>query len=267
MRSWSGGRAGARSSKRVVEDGRQYARPDGEGDSALPARTFKPHPTSGQPVQPLIARRPLLTLMIAVAIGVGTTATLQNLPHKAIRLKLTPVVQAVLGDSGAPAVGSSNPNVTVVEFTDYQCPVCRADDPALERLLSSDRKVRVIFKDWPIFGPNSKLAARAVLAANLQGKYLTLHRALMTSRGTLDAANIHRIAGAAGLDVDRLERDEATHQVQFDRQLARHATQAWTLGLPGTPAYLVGASLFEGGLDDQRLADAVARARKDGPPA
>ena len=216
-------------------------------------------------VRTLIARRPRMTLAVAVAVGLGTSATLQNLPHKAIRLRLTPVVEAVLGDPGSPAVGVTNFDVTIVEFTDYQCPVCKAADPALERLLRSDPKVRVIFKDWPIFGENSKLAARAVLAANLQGKYLVLHRALMASREKLDAASIQRIAMAAGLNINRLNLDETTHRTQFDTQLARHATQAWSLGLAGTPGYMVGAKLFEGGLNDSRLRQAVASARRDGP--
>jgi len=155
--------------------------------------------------------------------------------------------------------------VTIVVFTDYQCPICRADDPALERLLQRDPKVRVIFKDWPVLGAPSKLAARAALAANHQGGYLALHRTLMTSRIAPDADAIQKLAGGAGLNVRRLSDDEAANDGEIDTQLGRQATQAWTLGLQGTPAYLVGPFLYQGGLDDLHLAQAVARARKSGP--
>jgi protein-disulfide isomerase len=156
--------------------------------------------------------------------------------------------------------------VTIVVFTDYQCPVCRADDPALERLLRTDPKVRVIFKDWPIFGVRSKFAARAALAADRQGGYLALHRALMTSSAPLSADEVRRLAIGAGLDGAQLAKDEALHGGEIDTELARQATQAWTLGLQGTPDYLVGPYLYQGGLDDRHLAQAVARARKSGPP-
>ncbi len=229
---------------------------------------------SGVPVRPasegragsLAARRPRLTLAIAALVGVGISRGLSNLPHDAKRLSLTPVVQAVLTDPGSPSAGSREPDVTIVVFTDYQCPVCRADDPALERLLQHDPKVRVIFKDWPIFGARSKLAARAVLAADRQGRYLALHRSLMTTRLPLNAASIQQIALRAGLDGPRLVADELTDAAHINTQLGRQATQAWSLGLQGTPGYLVGPYLYEGGLDDSHLAQAVARARKSGPP-
>jgi protein-disulfide isomerase len=214
----------------------------------------------------LVARRPRLTLAIAIVAGVGVSAILQTLPRHPTLLTLTPVVRAVLSDPRSPAAGSPDPDVTIVVFTDYQCPICRADDPALERLLRRDPKVRVIFKDWPIFGALSNRAARAALAADRQGGYLALHQAMMTSRVRLDADAIQRIAAGAGLDVPRLAEDEATDGGAIDTELGREATQAWTLGLQGTPAYLVGPYLYQGGLDDRHLALAVAQARKSGPP-
>lgn len=125
--------------------------------------------------------------------------------------------------------------------------------------------VQVIFKDWPIFGEESKSAARAALAADRQGNYLTLHAALMAARVKLAPEQIQRIAAEAGLDWPRLKREETTYRPAFDKQLGAHAMQAWSLGLAGTPAYLIGPYLYEGGLDDRRLAQAVARARKSGP--
>jgi protein-disulfide isomerase len=152
--------------------------------------------------------------------------------------------------------------VTVVVFTDYQCPICRATDPALERLIRSDPKGRVLFKDWPVLGPPSRLAARYALAARRQGRYLDLHRALMETRLPLTPDNLQRLAAGAGLDGPRLAADLARDGAVIDAQLDRQAYQAWTLGLAGTPDYLVGTDLYQGGLDDRALTRAVARARR-----
>jgi protein-disulfide isomerase len=180
-------------------------------------------------------------------------------------MDLTPVIERVLSDPGSPAVGATSPTVTIVIFTDYQCPICRETDPALERLLADDPTVRVIFKDWPIFGALSKAAARVALAAAGQGRYLPAHSALMTARPPLDDQAIESAGRIAGLDWSRAVGTLTRDGVELERQLARHATQAWSLGLEGTPAYLVGPYLIEGGLGDLALDLAVRRARWSGP--
>ena len=117
--------------------------------------------------------------------------------------------------------------------------------------------------DWPIRGPGSDEAARTALAAARQGQYRTLHSALMASRGPLDVLRIEQIAAQAGLDVDRLRRDRVRDRAAIEAQLSRHRLQAFGLGLQGTPAYLVGPFLVQGGLDDRQLAAAVRRARRN----
>ena len=111
----------------------------------------------------LVERHPKLTLVMAVLAGLAATAIFQSLPREARKLALTPVVQAVLEDPGSPRAGAANPDVTIVVFTDYQCSVCKATAPALQQLLADDKKVQVIFKDWPILGEASTIAAHAAL--------------------------------------------------------------------------------------------------------
>lgn len=209
--------------------------------------------------------RPGLALALAILMGVATTVILQRLPRTSQTLVRTPVVNAVLTDPGSPRAGAAAPDVTIVVFTDYQCPVCKATDPALQQLIDHDPHVRVIFKDWPIFGAQSKSAARMALAADRQGKYLAVHRALMAARVRLDDDAIRRIGIAAGVDWTRLTDVETSEAAELTRQLDNHARQAWSLGLQGTPAYIVGPYLIEGGLDERHLAQAVKRARKGGP--
>lgn len=88
----------------------------------------------------------------------------------------------------------------------------------------------------------------------------------MAARGRLDPSLIERIARAAGIDWPRLVADQQTYEAAFDAQLGRHAMQAFSLGLQGTPAYVVGAALIEGGLDANHLGQAIKAARHDGPP-
>jgi protein-disulfide isomerase len=217
-----------------------------------------------------LRRRELLGLGAVAAAGVGATAWLRSRPPPPVRLELTPVVATVLDDPGSPRVGppdtaGTDADVTVVVFTDYQCPICRTDAPAFARLIADDPGVRVIFKDWPVRGEGSRAAARAALAAAVQGRYLAFHQALMAAPGRLDAARLPGLAAAAGLDPQRLAADQVRDAVAIDAQLARHALQAFSLGLKGTPGYIVGPWLYPGSLAGDRLTQALARARRSGP--
>lgn len=207
-----------------------------------------------------------LSLLLAAAAGLAGYVWLQGAPPPDRRLELTPVVSQVLNDPGSPTSGPATADVTVVIFTDYQCAVCKRTDPALGRLVAADPSVRVVWKDWPIRGPVSDLAARTALAAGYQGRYVQVHDALMAARGQLTPARITDVAARAGADPARLAADLQTHARAIDAQLSRHKLQAFSLGLQGTPAYLVGPHLIQGGLDDRDLAAAVRRVRRSGPP-
>lgn len=207
-------------------------------------------------------RHPKLTLAIAAALGVLASQLLLRNAEPPRQVVTSPSVMAsILNDPGTPRFGPETGATTVVIFTDYQCPVCRRTAPALERLAAADPRVRIVFKDWPILGPGSTLAARTALAADRQGKYLAMHRALMSTRRPLTEANMPVIAREAGVDWDQLTKDLARDGATIDATLARHSRQAWSLGLEGTPAYLVGPFLIRGGLDDGPLAKAVSDAR------
>jgi protein-disulfide isomerase len=210
----------------------------------------------------VLDRVSMATLALAVIAGVAATLLLRTLPPPHQKLGPTPVVRAVLDDPGSPAFAGPGADVTVVAFTDYQCPICRATEPALDRVLAQDPKVRVIYKDWPILGERSRAAARAALAAQRQGRYRQLHAAMMASRRPLDPAAIADLARQAGLDEPRLRADLVRDGPAIDAQLARHAAQAWSLGLQGTPAYLVGPYLVQGRMGHAALRRTIAKARR-----
>lgn len=205
-------------------------------------------------------RRGWLGLAIAAGLGLGATVALQRMPAPPRSMGMTQVLRTVLDDPGSPNVGPASAKVTIVVFTDYACSVCRADRPGLERIRRERPDLRFIFKDWPILGPASTAAARVALAADRQGRYLAVHNALMEAPARLNDDALRRTAIAAGADWTRLATD--LQDPAIAAQLNRHASQAWSLGLQGTPAYVVGADLYLGAMNESRLRAAIRRAEK-----
>src|ERR1700682_1598284 len=81
----------------------------------------------------------------------------------------------MLANPGTDPVGARQPDVTIVEYFDYNCPYCKTLVPVLQALLAQDPKIAVLYKDWPILGAVSTYAAASALAAGWQGKYLAAH--------------------------------------------------------------------------------------------
>jgi protein-disulfide isomerase len=163
-------------------------------------------------------------------------------------------------DPDAPVGGNPDGDVTVVEFFDYRCPYCKQVAPALSQLLKEDAKLRFVFKELPILGPDSAVAARAALAANAQGKYMPMHAALLRHRGSYDEATVMRIAGEAGLDAARLKTDMAKPEIAA--MIDRNRSLARALSVTGTPAFIIGDKIVPGAADLETLKKLVADARK-----
>lgn len=174
---------------------------------------------------------------------------------------------ALLEDPVAPEIAPRGYDVTVVEFQDYNCPVCRRTHAVVKALLASDRKVRFVYRDWPIFGPISEQAARAAIASRWQGRHEALDAELFRGAGKLDAPAIKAAAIRARVDWARLQADLIKHKSQIDALLGRTDRQARAIGLQGTPAFVIGSYLVPGALDLQSMQKIVAeaRARPDGP--
>ena len=166
----------------------------------------------------------------------------------------------LLHDPDSPVGGNPNGNVTVVEFFDYRCPYCKQVEPSLAQLRRDDHQLRFVYKEFPILGPDSVVASHAALAARKQNKYQQLHDALIGARGRLDEATVLKIAGEAGLDVQRLKKD--MHSPDIDRIIARNMALARALGINGTPGFIVGDQLVPGAVDKETLENLIAEARK-----
>ena len=113
--------------------------------------------------------------------------------------------RAFLEDEVAPRVEPAAFNTTIIMYTDYQCPYCRKAHVALKELLSEDSKVRILYRDWPIFGPASEQAARLAIASKWQDRHTEFHDALMRTPGKLSDETIRTAAKKAGVDWAQLE--------------------------------------------------------------
>lgn len=166
-----------------------------------------------------------------------------------------------LEDAVAPMVKPASYDVTIVEYTDYQCPFCRAAHEALKELVAKDRKVRIIYRDWPIFGPQSERAARLAIASQWQGKHAAFHDALMKSPRPLTEQSIKAAAVRAGVNWTQVEADLKNRSGEVEALLERNDEQAMQLGLGGTPGFIIGNTLYAGGMNLAGLKEAVADAR------
>lgn len=169
--------------------------------------------------------------------------------------------KSILSNPGTAVLGTSDGDITVVEYFDYNCPYCRKLAPNIHELVGDDKKVNVIFKEWPIFGGISIYAARSALAAQWQGKYLAAHDALIGAPRLSQAAEVDATLRNAGIDMAELQKTLAVRGAEIDAILARNDAEAHSLGIRGTPGLLVGRNVATGIGDLATLKKAVAQAR------
>ena len=170
---------------------------------------------------------------------------------------------AILAKPWRTNVGAVEPDAVIVEYFDYNCGFCKRFAPTLQSVLSTDRKVAVVYKDWPILGAVSVYAAQAALASQWQGKYAVVHDALLGGPHLTSNAQVDAILQTAGVDMARLQADRAAHAADIAAVLARNAGEADALELQGTPGIVVGRELVAGITDAPNLQHLIDVARRD----
>ena len=168
-----------------------------------------------------------------------------------------------LRDAGPlPVLGNPDGDVTIVEFFDYRCPYCRQVANLAVETAKADGNVRVVYKEYPILGPDSEFASRAAIAAAMQGRYAAFHKALMSDVQTVNQDSVLRLAEMMDLDVEQLKADmrsdEVTQTIQRTRQLGQQ------LQINGTPAFVVGTEVAPGAISRDQLEQMIAQARQEG---
>ena len=168
-----------------------------------------------------------------------------------------------------PHLGPENAPITIVEYTDYNCPYCRqANAWVMAQVDNPKRDVRVIFKEMPIKGDDSVVAAQAAIAAHMQGKYREMHTALMQQPDVITMAVAEKVAKQVGLDINRWKADMKSRDVQ--ERIARTHAEAETGEINGTPTFFINGKALRGfGQDllDKMVAEARLELAKPGPQA
>ncbi|RYF49515.1 MAG: disulfide bond formation protein DsbA [Cytophagaceae bacterium] len=213
-----------------------------------------------------LTRKQLIQLFFVATIGWGAGQVLQHTAPIGRDLTANMTAKEVLTDHSSPTREVKYPTLTLVVFTDYQCPACKLASPAMDAAVARDGHVRVIYKDWPIFGAVSENAARVVIASDRQGLYPAIHTRLMAERRPLTKQVLREVVERSGGDWTRLQSDLRANSTEIDWQLNRNRIDAFRLGIAGTPAYLAGPILISGALDEAAYARVFALSRSAGQP-
>ena len=152
--------------------------------------------------------------------------------------------QALLSDQTSPIEGNAQGKVTIVEFFDYRCVHCRRVASTLENLVRSNTSVRVVYKNFPVLGEPSVLAARAAVAAHQQGGWPKLHRAMLAYEGDFTTDSLAALGASVGLDAAKLKADMMSPAT--DKALQANLALAAALGLDATPSFVIGDRVIRG---------------------
>ena len=167
---------------------------------------------------------------------------------------------AFLKSGKHPEAGNKNGDVLVVEFFDYNCGYCKRALKAVQELVEKDKNVRVVFMEFPILSPQSTVASKWAVAANMQGKYWAFHQAVLESNAPKDDENLAKIAKDVGLDVAKLKKDANSKDVET--YLASVKDFGQKLQVTGTPAFVVGDQIVRGYMEYEPFKTIVDDERK-----
>jgi protein-disulfide isomerase len=195
-------------------------------------------------------------------IGALQTVRAQEAADKA-QENIATYKDEVFGADPRMVAGNPDGDVTVVEFFDYRCPYCRLAQANLSKLMEEDPNVRVVFKEYPVLGPESITASRAALAAVEQDKYVPFHMALMALEEPLNDDLIFQTAEKVGLDVAQLKKDMKSEKI--DETIARNQDLADKLGVEGTPNFVIGNNLLQGLVSYDTMTETIEKVRKNPP--
>lgn len=156
-------------------------------------------------------------------------------------------------------LGNPQGTVTLVEFSDYACTYCRKSIEDVDALIAANPDLKVVLHEMPILSAESADAARMALAAAQQGRYAQFHAA-MFRHGPPNAQTIEIAAKEAGVDLAKA--NAAIASGMFDAQLSANLALANSLGISGTPGWVVGNRTLNGAVGREAIGEAIEEARK-----
>jgi protein-disulfide isomerase len=176
-----------------------------------------------------------------------------------------PVQQIALGK--APVKGPANAPVTIVAWSDFECPFCGRVIPTLKQLEEEYKgKIKLAFKHQPLpFHPNAKPAAMAAMAAQEQGKFWEMHDKLFANQRALDRASLEKYAQEIGLDMGKFK--AALDSGKFNEAIEADSAEGSRLGANGTPTFFINGRTLVGAQPIEAFKRVIDEELKKGPGA
>jgi len=168
-----------------------------------------------------------------------------------------------LQDTSYSGVVNPKGSITVIEFFDYNCGYCKHVAKIVDKVAKEDKNVRFIFKELPILGESSRTAAKAAVAVSIiaPSKYMDFHNALMEN-GARSEDDIKNAAKKAGVSYSTIEKTLKSKSSEIEQALNTNLSLASSVGINGTPAFIVGEEFVPGALDYDTLKELIKKAKK-----
>jgi protein-disulfide isomerase len=184
------------------------------------------------------------------AIAAAAASQYSHPPSDSTKILEAPVA---INISGEPVRGPADARITLVEFSDFQCPYCVAAVPELQAIMKAfPTQVKLIFKQYPLeTHSHAAFAAKAALAAHKQQKFWEMHDALFADHGDLSPASIERIARNLGLNMARFDADLQSPAIE--QEINSDIAQGDQAGVGGTPTLFINGQRFNGPIQLQAL--------------
>ncbi len=159
-----------------------------------------------------------------------------------------------------PGIFQKQADITIYEFFDYNCGYCKSVVKTIMNILSEDKKINVVFVEFPILSQQSYIAAKAALASKKQDLYNNFHLSLMKIKGRVDEEKVFSTAKKIGLDINKLKID--MNNPEIEQLLMKNREIAKLLNLNGTPAFIIGDITYPGALDLDNLKNIIKQFRE-----
>jgi len=165
-----------------------------------------------------------------------------------------PVVN--VATAGRPEMGVANAPVTIIEFSDYECPYCKRAHTVVDEVMKKyDGKVKLVYRDYPLpFHEHARPAAEAANCANAQGKFWPYHQKLWAA-SDLNTDKLKAMAGEVGLDQQKF--DDCLAKAQFKADIDKDIADGSAVGVTGTPAFFINGRMLSGAQPFEKFKEVI----------
>jgi len=196
-------------------------------------------------------------------------ASVTNMQKKAMADQMKDAQKNISGkkdelfnDPNSPAFGPADADVVIVEFFDYSCGYCKKAQASVSQIAADDKKIKIVYKEYPILGQASIELSQVAVAVHLvePSAYKKFHDALMKSnvRSKDEAIKVAKASGVNGEKLDKALKNDAN---KITKILQANAALGASIGISGTPGFIIGEELIPGAVDVATLKEKIAAVR------